>query len=110
MTFFLVIALFNDFCLSYLTHDKSYSYFWHTIHPLYAHPHAVFAFLHLALCSRVTVNTAHTIYFVLIHNCTNSLSSLHIFVHHCAFCASLHTKTSPGRKVDSRLELDRCYI
>jgi len=23
-------------------------------------------------------------------------SSLHIFVHHCTFCASLHVKTSPG--------------
>src|SRR6218665_4041981 len=28
---------------------------------------------------------------------TNSLSSLHIFVHHCTFCASLHTKTSPDQ-------------
>jgi len=27
----------------------------------------------------------------------NSLSSLHIFVHHCTFCASLHVKTSPDR-------------
>src|SRR6218665_2260973 len=26
----------------------------------------------------------------------NSLSSLHIFVHHCTFYASLHVKTSPG--------------
>jgi len=41
------------------------------------------------------VNAAYTIYFFLNHHCTNSLSSLHIFVHHCTFCASLHTKTSP---------------
>src|SRR6218665_1104541 len=51
----------------------------------------LFTFLHLALCSR---NSEHAIYFFLIHHCTNSLSSLHIFVHHYTFCASLHTKTS----------------
>jgi len=28
--------------------------------------------------------------------CTNSLSSLHISVHHCTFCASRHVKTSPA--------------
>src|SRR6218665_362766 len=27
-----------------------------------------------------------------IHHCKNTLSSLHIFVHHCTFCASLHVK------------------
>jgi len=47
------------------------------------------------LSALVTVNTAYAIYFLLIHHCTNSLSSLHISVHHCTFCASLHTKTSP---------------
>src|SRR6218665_376219 len=47
------------------------------------------------LCALVTVNTTYSIYFFLIHHCTNSLSSLHIFVHHCTFSASLHTKTSP---------------
>jgi len=31
-----------------------------------------------------------------IHHCKNNLSSLHIFVHHCTFCASLHVKTSPA--------------
>ena len=30
-------------------------------------------------------------------HCTNSLSSLHILIHHCTFCAQLHVKTSPGR-------------
>ena|SRR6218665_57600 len=30
-----------------------------------------------------------------IHHCKNTLSSLHIFVHHCTFCASLHVKTCP---------------
>src|SRR6218665_394414 len=55
-----------------------------------------FTFLHLALCSRNNKYTTHAIYFFLIHHCTNRLSSLHIFVHHCTFCASLHTKTNPG--------------
>src|SRR6218665_827622 len=32
-----------------------------------------------------------------IHHCKSSLSSLHIFVHHCTFCASLHVKTCPVR-------------
>src|SRR6218665_1573500 len=32
-------------------------------------------------------------YFFRIHRCKNSLSSLHISVHHCTFCASLHVKT-----------------
>ena len=29
-------------------------------------------------------------------HCTNSLSSLHISIHNCTFCASLHVKTSPS--------------
>jgi len=32
----------------------------------------------------------------LIHQCKNNLSSLHISVHHCTFCASLHVKASPA--------------
>ena len=28
-------------------------------------------------------------------HCTNSLSSLHILIHHCTFCALLHVKISP---------------
>ena len=39
--------------------------------------------------------TAHEFYFFMVHHCKNSLSSLHIFVHHCTLCASLHIKTSP---------------
>src|SRR6218665_194541 len=31
-----------------------------------------------------------------IHHCKNTLSSLHIFVHHCSFCASLHVKINLG--------------
>src|SRR6218665_468744 len=31
----------------------------------------------------------------LIHHCKSNLSSLHIFVNHCTFCASLHVKTCP---------------
>src|SRR6218665_3961691 len=64
------------------------------------HTHMLFSRVCTLLCALVTVDTAYTIYFVLIHHCTNSLSSLHIFVHHCTFCASLHTKTSPD--VDPR--------
>src|SRR6218665_164606 len=56
MTFFLVIApfftIFFPSVFSYFTNDDSYSYCLHTIHSLYTHPqHAVFTFLHLALCS-----------------------------------------------------------
>src|SRR6218665_2023320 len=37
---------------------------------------------------------------LLFHNSSlqKSLSSLHIFVHHCTFCASLHVKTSPAKE------------
>src|SRR6218665_1882199 len=61
------------------------------------HTQMLFSRFCTLLCALVTVTTAYTIYFFLIHHCTNSLSSLHIFVHHCTFCASLHTKTSPER-------------
>ena len=39
----------------------------------------------------------HTLflYLFVIHHCKNRLSSLHIFVHHCTFCASVQVKTSP---------------
>src|SRR6218665_637458 len=60
------------------------------------HTHMLFSRFCTLLCALETVNIAYTIHFFLIHHCTNSLSSLHIFVHHCTFCASLHTKTSPG--------------
>jgi len=30
----------------------------------------------------------------MVHHYKNSLSSLHIFIHHCTFCASLHVKTN----------------
>src|SRR6218665_3721564 len=62
----------------------------------YIHTHMLFSRFYTLLCALVTVGTAYTIYFFLIHHCTNSLSSLHIFVHHCTFCASLPTKTSPA--------------
>src|SRR6218665_2467275 len=66
-----------------------------TLYTPYIHTHMLFSRFYTLLCALVTVHTAYTIYFVLIHHCTNSLSSLHIFVHHCTSCASLHTKTSP---------------
>src|SRR6218665_2057615 len=48
----------------------------------------------------LVVNTEYTYFFTFfhspyIHHCKNTLSSLHIFVHHCTFCASLHVKTCP---------------
>src|SRR6218665_255204 len=61
-----------------------------------------FTFLHLALCSR---NNKYCIRHLFILNSSlhkqpfitaHFRSSLHIFVHHCTFCASLHTKTSPA--------------
>src|SRR6218665_2514721 len=68
--------------------------FLHTIHP-YIYTHMLLSRFCTLLCALVTVDTAYTIYFFLIHHCTNSPSSRHIFVHHCTFCASLHTKRSP---------------
>src|SRR6218665_832051 len=87
MTFFLVVTLFCHFCPSV------FSYF--TLYTPYMHTHMLFSRFSTFLFVLLTVDTAYTIYFVLIHHCTNSLSSLHIFVHYCTFCASLHTKTSP---------------
>src|SRR6218665_965316 len=77
--------------------------FLHTIHP-YIYTHMLLSRFYILLCALVTVDTAYTIYFFLIHHCTNGLSSLHIFVHHCTFCASLHTKTSPARLDKSKPE------
>src|SRR6218665_938526 len=83
----------------------SYIYCLHTIHPLtpcilvYT-PACCFSRFYTLLCALVTVNTTYANYFFLIHHYTNSLSSLHIFVHHCTFCASLHTKTSPDYRYD----------
>src|SRR6218665_2228192 len=75
--------------------------------PLYMHTHMLFQRFYTLLCALETVHTAYTIYFVLINHCTNSLSSLHIFVHHCTFCASLHTKTSPGMVHDFQGRLEQ---
>src|SRR6218665_2219885 len=72
--------------------------------PLLYTPACCFSRLYTLLCALVTVNTTYAIYFFLIHHCTNSLSSLHIFVHHCTFCASLHTKTSPAKKIRFNLK------
>jgi len=45
------------------------------------------------------VNTACAIYFFLIHRCTNSLSSLHIY--NCRNCDQLHIKICPGVSLSS---------
>src|SRR6218665_233470 len=49
----------------------------------------LFSRSHTLLCALETAHTAYTIYFFLIHHCTNSLSSLHIFVHHCTLKQAL---------------------
>src|SRR6218665_2828313 len=67
-----------------------------TLYTPYIHTHILFSRFYTLLCALVTVDTPYTIYFFSILHCTNSLSSLHIFVYHCTFCASLHTKTSPA--------------
>src|SRR6218665_3996486 len=97
MTFFLVITLFMISALPYfhILHMMNLFLFFAHYTPLYMHTHMLFSRFYTLLCALETVHTAYTIYFVLINHCTNSLSSLHIFVHHCTFCASLHTKTSP---------------
>src|SRR6218665_3002567 len=72
------------------------------------HTHMLFSRSYTLLCALETGHTPYTIYFALIHHCTNSLSSLHIFVHHCTFCASLHTKTSPGTSCFKRVMSISC--
>src|SRR6218665_3314303 len=47
------------------------------------------------------INTKYSRFFAfftltLYSSLQNTLSSLHIFVHHCTFCVSLHVKTCPG--------------
>src|SRR6218665_94370 len=76
MTFF-VISLFNVF------------YCYTPFTPLLHTPTCCFSRFYALLCALLTINTIYAIYFFLINHCTNSLSSLHIFVHHCTFCASL---------------------
>src|SRR6218665_159363 len=55
----------------------------------------LFFHFYTLISTLVTVNTIYAFYFFLLDHCTNSLLSLHIFVHHCTFCASLHVRTSP---------------
>jgi len=43
----------------------------------------------------IPVNT-HGFYFFASHHYKNSLSSVHIFVHHCTLYAPLNVKTSPA--------------
>jgi len=74
----------------------SYCLALYTPWPLVYTPACCFSRVYTLLSALVTINTTYAIYIFLIHHCTNSLSSLQIFVHHCTFCASLHTKTSPA--------------
>src|SRR6218665_3930836 len=69
----------------FLFFDSYYSYFsiLCTLYTPYIYTHMLLSRFCTLLCALVTVHTAYTIYFFLIHHCTNSLSSLHIFVHHC---------------------------
>jgi len=56
----------------------------------------------------------HTLflYLFVIHHCKNRLSSLHIFVHHCTFCASVHVKTSPAFSFNTTIStmLPNCIV
>src|SRR6218665_1601291 len=60
------------------------------------HTHVLFSRFCTLLCALVTVNTAYTIYFFLIHHCTNNLSSLHILVHHCTLTQA-HCRNGPEK-------------
>src|SRR6218665_182400 len=56
-------------------------------------------YTHLAQAYALTRSGYYLLLFLissLIHHYKNTLLSLHIFVHHCTFCASLHVKTSPA--------------
>src|SRR6218665_3351223 len=92
---FLRFSAFPYFCILQMMNPI---HIFCTLYTPYIPTHMLFSHVCTLLCALVTVDTAYTIYFFLIHHCTNILSSLHILVHHCTFCASLHTKTSPDRK------------
>src|SRR6218665_153299 len=90
MTFFLSRHLF--FMISVFP----YFHILHIMNPIfctlytpYMHTHILFSRFSNLLFALVTLDTAYTIYFILIHHCTNSLSSLHIFVHHCTLKQAL---------------------
>ena len=91
MTFFLVIApFFTIFCPFVFFHILQMTPPIPILCTLYTpsiHTHMLFLRFCTLLCALVTVDTAYTIYFFLIHHCTNSLSSLHIFV--LAFCSKV---------------------
>ena len=78
------------------------SLFKHFIPLIYMYmytPTCFFSFLHLTFYSRNSKYYTCAFYFFLFHPCTNRLSSLHIFVHHCTFCAPLHVRASPAYSV-----------
>ena len=64
----------------------------HNVHILIAK--AGLQFLNDLFCQKISIYPAKFPNDLFCH-CTNSLSSLHISIHHCTFCASLHVKTSP---------------
>ena len=45
-----------------------------------------------------------------IHHYKKRFSSLHIFIHHCTFCASLHVKTSPGPSSYYLSSISTCIV
>src|SRR6218665_243063 len=79
--------------------------FLHTITPLYAHPHTVFAFLHLALCSRNSSYSIHHLFrlnsslHIFVHLCTFSFITAH-FVHHCTLKQALLIGNYSNRSTD----------
>src|SRR6218665_652061 len=90
MTFFKSSTFFSEFQALHiiLLYTLHLFHFIYTLYPSYTHLHPIFPFLHLTFYSR---NNKYHIHLLFFHH----LSSLHIFVHHCTFCVSLHVKTSP---------------
>src|SRR6218665_562487 len=83
----------------YLFIKKAFLFLGHYTHPKFAND--LFSRFYLTFYSYlqpVGLFFFFMVYFFMVHHYKNSLSSLHIFVHHCTFCASLHVKTIPANR------------
>src|SRR6218665_2770402 len=69
----------------------------HPATPLYIFPFHLSKIIDFNSCKYLSPRTFSTFFCSpYIHHCKNTLSSLHIFIHHCTFCASLHVRTCPA--------------
>ena len=91
-----------------IDHKSSYfRYFFPTFH------HKFLPLSFLFQPSKI-INTKYTYFFhhspspYYIHHCKNILSSLHIFIHHCTFRASLHVRTCPVNWCAISLRMQQC--